>query len=444
MWDFITVGNALLLLCSSMLLCLTILYLKRKWPDIDAIDVYIIFIALHFGVYPFIRGLYVEEGFIFNSFNNNLLIIGIIYLQILLIIIIMRAISEYLPAEIKKYLKIKTMIELWSRVNEFVLLSLYSLLILFVVISYLKYGVKAHISHDEYLEIGKDLPYWLTSVRTIFNYLVFCVFIVLVSKASMSESLSRYFWIVLIIFFLPFVAYFSRKTFANAVVVAALIWLVRNEENTFQFKYLKIAALMMFSFIVMSNIYQTYRPVLQSVSVSLRQLENPITAALNFKATLQNLKIRPGTWEFNYLVLDKQMRGPEKVTTNGKITWEGFKSTIPRILWPGKKFQMTSEVMADKYKAKLEDVSLGSNIFGVAQSEIGYYSIIIVPLTIILIIVIMAGLMKLTSNYPVFYWFLSINLLNLFMYVEENQPENNVYVKKYPGNNGNILVIRFN
>ena len=416
-------GNVLLLLFSTLLICLAALYFNRKWPDIDVIDIYIIFIVLHFGIYPFIRGLHLESGVIFDSYNYNPLAIILVFVQLLLIVIIIKMVSKYFPAKNNNCLKIKTLIGQWASVNNFIIISLYSFLIIFQFISYFKYGVKSHILPSDFDKIGKDLPYWFMSVRTTYNFLTLSVIIVLASKASLSEDRRRYVWLALIIIFLPFVAYFGRKAFVNAAVMGAIIWLVNNEKRLFQLKNLKIATLLVLSFFIASNLYETYRSNLHLVGVSLKKLENPISAALNFKATLNNLKIRPGTWEFSYLVLDRQMKGPGKVTTNGKITEEGFKSAIPRLLWPGKNFQITTEVLADAYNAKIDDVSIGTNIFGVAQAELGYFSIIVVPLTILLIIIIMAGLLKMTANYPVFLWLFSVNFLNFFMYIEENQSE---------------------
>ncbi len=365
--------NVLLLLFSSLLLCLPLLYFKRKWPDLDVVDIYIIFIALHFGLYPFIRGLYFGKGLIYDSYHSNPLVVGLVFLQILSIIIIIRVVSAYFPAKINDYLKIKTLIRQWARVNNCAILSISGFIILFQIISYYKYGVKAHISADDFARMGRDLPYWLTSMRTIYNYLVIGVSIVLFAKASRSEGWPRYFWIALIIIMLPFGAYFGRKTFANIVVVGVIIWLVSSGKKIDQVKFLKIAALMMLSFVLMSNMYQTYRPILQTVGFSLRQLENPITAALNFKGTLQNLKDRPGTWEFDYLVLDRQLHGPGKATTDGKITREGLKSAIPRLLWPNKKYEIMPEILSKLYGVTMEDVNVGSNIFAVAQLETWFF-----------------------------------------------------------------------
>jgi hypothetical protein len=412
-------GNIPLFLCSLLILCFTLLYFKKRGWDLDVIDVYIIFVALHFGLYPFIRSLYSGKGWLYDSAHNNPWVIGLVFLQALIVIAIIRFVSQYFPEKIKKYLKIKTLIEQWAKVNNVLILALFCSLILFQIVSYYKYGIKAHIIPEDFEKIKNDIPYWLTSFRTIYNIIVFSVFIAAASKAAMSKNRDRYFWITLIIILLPLVAYFGRKAFANIVVIGGIIWMVKTEKQIVKLKYLSIAALMMLSFFIVSNMYQTYRLNLQEVGTSFK-LENPLRAALNFNATLKNLKERPGTWEFNYLVITKQMSAPGKVTTNGRIYMEGFKSVIPRLFWPDKKTRMAAEVLADAYRVKLDDVSIAINPFGIAQAEFGYFSVIILPSAVLLIITLMAFLLKITTDYPVFFWLFSVTVLNYFIYVEEN------------------------
>jgi hypothetical protein len=416
-------GNIPLLFFSSLLLGLTLFYFKRKWPDIDVIDIFILFIALYFGIYPFIRGLHFGKGVVFDSANNNPWAVALVYVQIILITIIIIVAYRYLPDKITKYFKVKTLIDRWARIDAAVVFLLFGLIILLHLISYFKYGVKSHILPGDFAKIGNDLPYWFTSVRTIYNYLTLSIVIVLASKASLSKYPTRYYWLASIILILPLAGYFGRKGFVNAAVMAALIWLINNEKELFHLKNLAIAVLCVLSFFIASNLYQTYRPNLQVVGVSLRQLENPITAALNFNVTLKNLKERAGTWEFNYLVFDRQMRDPGKGTTNGKITRESLKNATPRILWPGKNFQTPPEILAEAFHAKQDDVSFGTNLFGIAQADFGYLSMIIVPLTLLLIMILMAGLMKVTFNYPIIFWLLSVNFLNPLINIEENAPE---------------------
>ena len=172
-----------------------------------------------------------------------------------------------------------------------------------------------------------------------------------------------------------------------------------------------------------SNIYQAYRYDLQAVGqIDLAKFKNPFKAAINFDATLENLKARPGTWEFDYLVFNQQYSKPD-MSTHGKITWEGIKGSIPRIFWPDKQFLLIDDILAKLYNVKPKEIDIGKNIFGVVQVDFGLYSLIIVPLIIIFIIVIMAALIRMTMHYPTFLWLFSGNILYYLINVEENGNE---------------------
>lgn len=419
-------ANVTLLLFSTLVLCLALFYLRWRWPDLDVVDVYIIFIALYYGVYPFIRGLYYEKGIVYNPYNADILLISLLFLQVAVIIAIIRLVSLYLPERITRYLKLEMLTEQWGKVNNLFLMLVYAIAVTFPFISYYLYGVKSHISPADFARMGQELPYWLTSIRTIYGYLALGVVIALVSKASRSDSKNCYVWLTLLLLFLPFSAYYGRKGFVNILVVGMLVWMLKKETEIFRVKNFMVAGLLFVSFVVVSNIYQTYRKNLQTAGVGLQGQANPLAAALNFKATLHNLGIRPGTWEFNYLVLDGQIN-EGKPETHGEISKEGFKSAIPRILWPGKNFKVPAEILADLYGMTLQEINdkmnVATNIFGVAQMEFGFLSIIIVPVVILLIIVLMAGVMKITFNYPVFVWIFSVIFFTFFMNIEETQNE---------------------
>src|SRR3989339_1999344 len=96
-------GNISLLLFSLLFICIVTLYLFKKWPDLDVIDLYIIFVGLHFGFSPFIRGLHFGSDVIFDFRNSNPLTLGLVFIQVLIILVIVRAVSLYFFANILNY-----------------------------------------------------------------------------------------------------------------------------------------------------------------------------------------------------------------------------------------------------------------------------------------------------------------------------------------------------
>lgn len=417
------IGNILILIFSILFICLTVIYIFYKWPDLDVVDVYIIFVGLHFGVSPFIRGLYFGSDVIFDFRNADPWAIGLVFVQVLMILVLVRGISLYFLKDTLEYLKVGYLLRQLGEVNKFWLLLIYIVLMGFQIVSYYIYGVKTYIMPEDFARMGKSLPYWFTSMRTIQNFLAFGVFLGLFANLVKSRGYQRYLWIILSLIFVPIVAIYGRRLFVNILILGAIFWFIAKETNIFQLRYVKIGLALILAFFLVSNIFQSYRDVFQKVGrVRLEKLKNPLVAALDFSATLTNLAQRPGTWEFSYLVFDHQIK-QLGMTTNGKVNWEGLKSAIPRFFWPHKNFSMVDEVLAQLYHVNPKEIDIGKNIFGIGQVDFGYFALLIVPALILLIFIVLAGLIKLTSQCPTFLWLFFSNILFFLVNVEENGNE---------------------
>jgi len=417
------IGNISILICSFGCICLLSFYLFKKWPDLDVLDLYIIFVLFHFGFYPFIRGLHFGKDVIFDFRDSNPLVIGLIFVHVLLILAIIKMIYRYFPDTFVEGLKIKNLIPKWSSINKYLLFIIYGALFFFQLFSYYKYGVKAYILPDDFARIGNILPYWFHAIRTIYPHLAFLVCLGLISSLLEAQGYHKYIWFILTLGFLPLVILYGRRFFLAVIIIWAILWLVEKKKDVFILKYWAVGLLMALVLFLCSNIFQVYRDDIQAVGqVKLAKLKNPFTAAINFEATLKNIRARPGTWEFNFLVFNQQYSNSGMVT-DGKISWEGIKSSIPRIIWPGKQFMLIDEILAELYHVTTRDTDIGKNLFGVAQVEFGFLSIIIVPLIIISIIVIMAASVNMAMHYPNFLWLFSGNILFFLVNVEENGNE---------------------
>jgi hypothetical protein len=416
-------GNISVLCCSFLFISILITYFAKLQADFDIIDLYILFVLLHFGLYPFVRGLYFGSDVIFDFRDANPVVIGLIFGQVLLALVIIRVASWYFPKNIAEYLNMRNLIQQWSQINRYILLGIYVGLIVFQIISYYKYGVKTYILHDDFERIGKQLPYWFFSVRTIYPLLAFLTFLGLFSLILKTTGYRRSGWILLTLLFVPVVTIYGRRFFLAMIVAAAVFWFIDRRKNLFRVKYLTAGLVLVCGFLVFSNLFQAYREVFQAVGpVNLEKLPNPLAAAVNFNATINNLKKRPGTWEFNFLVLNNQYNKPD-MSTHGQITWEGVKSSIPRVFWPGKQFSLIDDVLSGLYHVQRKQIDIGKNLFGVAQVDFGYLSIIIVPIVILTIVIVMGLLIKISAQYPTFLWLFTGNIVFFLINVEENGNE---------------------
>jgi hypothetical protein len=406
-------------------MCIITIYLYKIWPDLDLIDLYIIFVALHFGFSPFVRGLHFGKDVIFDIRNSNPLSIGLVFLQVMIILLIIRVVATVYLNRLTQYLKIRYLIHQWGDVNKYFLLIIYFCLILFQVFSYFKYGVTTYIMPDDFARIGNQLPYWFTSMRTMYLYIAFCVFLGLFANIVKSKGYQQYLWIILTIIFVPIVTLYGRRFFIAMIVTAVIFWFVYRKENIFRLRYIIVGLITICTLFIFSNLYQAYRfnIFITEGPVKWQQLENPFTAAFNFNYTINNLKDRPGTWEFNFLVIDNQLNKPGMIM-NGNITWEHFKSAIPRFFWKNKQFSPIDETLAKLYNVKnIKEIDIGKNLFGIGQVDFGFFSIIIVPSVILLLCVILGSLIKVTIKYPTFLLLLSGNILFYLINIEENGNE---------------------
>ena len=91
-------GNILLLIISFIFICVLVIYLRNKWPDFDVIDLFIVFVLLHFGFIPFIRGLYFGKDISFDFRYGDLSAIALVFGHIFIDIINYQGFIEIFPS----------------------------------------------------------------------------------------------------------------------------------------------------------------------------------------------------------------------------------------------------------------------------------------------------------------------------------------------------------
>jgi hypothetical protein len=409
------------MILSFMVICIITIYLHNKWHDLDVIDLYIVFVLLHFGFIPFIRGLYFGKDIVFDFRNGNSLVIALVFGHILVILLITRGLSRFISSELSRCLKLRYLIQKFGCANQYILVIVLVCLVVFPIISYVVYGVKPYIMPKDFEKFGKDLPYWLTSVYRVYNYLAFWIFLGLLGKIVKSKKYQQYLWSIMAVIMVFAVTISGRRFLVNLIVVWVIFWLVYNNESILRLRYVTIAVLLVGLLFVSSNIYQTYRNeiLFTEGKVDVDKIENLFSAAVNYHSTIENFQIRAGTWEFNYLVFNQQI-AKSGMTTNGNVTWEGFKSSIPRFFWPGKQFTLIDDYLSQFYHVKKEDVNIAKNIFGVAQLDYGFWSIIIVPAFLLMIIFIMGLVISKTSQYPTLLMLFAGNIIWYLINIEDN------------------------
>lgn len=168
-----------------------------------------------------------------------------------------------------------------------------------------------------------------------------------------------------------------------------------------------------------NKLFQTYSAMLQYPTFEFLYLwKSPISAALDARATIDNLKIRLAPWEFNLFILKGHLAGLDKTEGYGDIMWQGLKNSIPRVLWPGKKVVSLNDIIATKYGVRVIDYP--KNNYGFLLADFGFLSCILLPLMLFMVFVTMVIIILFTQEYPILLCLSSGFLLNYIINIEQN------------------------
>ncbi len=405
-------ANLTILLVSGLLLVLTVLYCQKRWSEFDLIDLYILFAGIYFGAYTFVKALLGDYS------KYEPLTIVIVFGQIIMILAITFILWRFMPEHFRREVEIKSLLEQWKNVNSYVIFLFLAILLIIHIYGYEKYNIISHIDHGNLISAGKGLPYWFTSINVLSNDIILCTFIALVAKIISSENLVKKLWIIPLIVLLLMAVINGRRSLINPLIIGTILLFISQERELFQFRYLKIVLLLSLGILIFSNIFQAYRYVLQFPdSANPIEVKNPVSAALDPRYTLNNLKLRPSGWEFNYSIFRGQ-RYDNVPLQRGGIFWQGLKNSIPRIFWPQKEVVSLNDLYVKLYS--LPEADYGKNNFGFTQVDFGYGSIIIMPILILIVTSTLVVINMATKNYPVLLLLLSGTVINYLINIEQN------------------------
>ena len=405
-------ANLTILLVSGLLLVLTVLYCQKRWLEFDLIDLYILFAGIYFGAYTFVKALLEDYS------QYEPLTVVIVFIQIIMILAITFLLWRLMPKHFRQEVEIKSLLEQWKNVNSYAIFLLMAILLIIHIYGYAKYNIISHIDHGKLISAGKVLPYWFTSINVLGNNIILCTFIALVAKIIASENMVKKLWIIPFLVLILMALIHGRRSLINPLIIGTIILFISQGREIFQFRYLKLVLLVSIGILIFSNVFQAYRNVLQFPdSVNSAEVKNPISAALDARSTLNNLKVRPSGWEFNYSIFRGQRYDSVPLQLGG-IFWQGLKNSIPRIFWPHKEVVSLNDLYVKLYS--LPEADYGKNSFGFTQADFGYASIILMPILILIVTSTLVFIIMATKNYPVLLLLLSGTVINYLINIEQN------------------------
>jgi len=405
-------ANLTVLVSSFIILLITLMVARKKWLQLDLIDIYIIFVGIYFGGYSFVKSLVDDYSKIdpmaaFWVFFHVTLVVGLLWL-----------LSRILPVDFRKFLQIGYLFDQCSRVNKYFIYALLVVIIATQISGYVKYGLISHIDHGELIQKGGNLPYWYTSLLMLLKDFIFCAFIGIEAKIIVSKNLTRKLWCILLVLLIVIASIYGRRVFFNITAFGIIVYFISQGKDIFQWRYVKLVVLLSFALLIFSNLYQAYRSVLQFPPHISGTLKNPISATLDVEATLHNIQIRPSEWEFNYGIFKGQFEGTVSQLPRGSIIWESLKNSIPKFIWPGKKVVSLNNLTATMYGWRVMDYA--KNNFGFLQVDFGFLSILIMPLMMLSVFIIYGVAAWKAKDHPNLLLLLTGFIINYVINIEQN------------------------
>jgi len=417
-------ANLIIIFLSLFLFVGVFLFCKVQWSRLNIIHLYLIFVGLYFGLYSFIK------AFLKDYSQENPLAIALVFGQIIIILLVIMFISKLINNKMSDHLEIRYLIKQWSKVNSYAIYLLIVVIVLAKIIGYYQFSVISHVDQTRLTGIGKGIPYWYFAFSALITDLAFCAFIATMVKVVTVKNQEKLLWSILLLVLILLDSLGGRRIFVNLAIVGSIIWVVSQQKNLFKLKYLSLFAILFLSFFLFSNIYQSYRQNLELPNMAqsvefynlpkekyIPKTKRLLISILDLQSTVNNIKMRLATWEFNYLIVNSQLNN-ERRLPYGSLIGQGLKNSIPRFLWPEKEIRSLNDITANLYGLPLTDYN--KNNFAFTQADFGLYSIIVMPLAALIILLFMFVIIRSAVNHSTLLLICTGFIINYLINIEQD------------------------
>jgi hypothetical protein len=384
-------AQLILLIMSAILILLVVAYGRTKKTGFDMLDAYFLMIMLYFGVYSII------DAVINEATGKDAAVVVLTF--VLIFIAMLVTLGLYLivlPLKFKKLLRFNYLIEQWANVDRRTIIFLGALFFAFNGYLFIEFGMITYVGTElELLNIS--MPTWIGPLKSLMNVIGFSCYVAIVASIinGRTRFFSLYSFLMLALVFV--LSLEGRRAFVELMLITLILWSSFRRENIYSIKYSKHGLVMLIAFILLSNIYQTYR--VEILSIQARHNGSNVTsfsdAAVNIDATIDNYKKRLAMWNFNYMITDAQANDPLSIFW-GDLGLQSLLNSIPRAFWESKEVVDIDEMIANLYGFVVEDYP--SNDFASFLSDFGIIMIVLLPMTNILVLLIASNYLSSTPK----------------------------------------------
>lgn len=223
-------------------------------------------------------------------------------------------------------------------------------------------------------------------------------------------------YLILLIFLALYFVLYSRREFLLFIIIWYLFHsIIKNVQYPFHprnfFKFLGVIIV----FIMASNLYQNVRNELFNYSSSGEVVleKNIIESMVDLNATTSNLEDRGSIM----IIFSKIIEGSfSNVSSNGEVTIEAFKTSIPSIIYPGK-ISVNEDYIISK-TLNIPYTDYGASMPMLLIMDFNWFALVLYPLLILVTFYFSFLMMKLTSTSKFINLLIFCLLLRLMFNVE--------------------------
>lgn len=376
-------ANGALLITSLVSLGLTRLYCLWRWDEFDLADLYVLVIAVYFGLYTLLSALFQDLA------GYDAISAVIVHILVAINICVTRLLVFTLPPRVRDTLTLRHIVAVTQGTPLSALVCLAAVSSLLSLHGFYRYGVLASASSEQILG---GAPYWFTSAKQIeYAGVVPGLFLGLLLYLLGSRTIRRVVALIALLDVIALQVVWGRRAVFELLLLAVLMLSIVHGRNPFKLKQMVAWTLGgAIALGVLSNVYQAYRIVIGSpTAIQLGELPEsgkPFwEAAGDWDATLSDLKERAPDWKYDYLVLEiVEQQG----SLDGRLMMQAFANLVPGAIWRDKRYINADAELAALYG--LEPTDYTTNLFGITLADFGYVGLL-APALIMWAMIAVAG-----------------------------------------------------
>lgn len=396
----------------SVILILAVVALGRtKRANFDMLDAYFLMVMLYFGVYSII------DAVINEAVGKDATVVVLTFILIFFAMLVTWWLYlVVLPSKFRRVLRFNNLIEQWANVDRKTITLLAALFFAFNGYLFIEFGMITYVGTElELLSIS--LPTWVGPLKNLMSAIGFSCYVSIV--ASMIKGRTRIFslYSLLMLALMIVLSLDGRRAFIELILIAFILWSCFRRENVYSFKHFTRGIIMLIAYILLSNIYQTYRVEIFSIQSRINggDVTSLSDAAVNIDATIDNYQQRLAMWNFNYMITDEQVKNPLKIYW-GALGWQSLLNSVPRVVWDSKEVVDMDEMVANLYGFAVEDYP--SNDFASFQSDFGILMIAFLPIVNILVLLVASYSCSVTNKHSALALLIPILCLEYLIKIE--------------------------